>query len=51
MEQQDLKNLLYEIRHELKVYRTNGDPETTNEDWVEIFYTLLCKVDNLFEGE
>lgn len=38
-----------EICSTLTDYENNEDPETTDEDWVEVFYMLLVKIQNAIE--
>lgn len=35
-----------DIVRELTIFENNEDKETTNDDWLEIFYNLLVRVQN-----
>ena len=41
-----LQELYDEITQELTTYETDGDPELTAEEWLNIFYMLLVKTVN-----
>ncbi len=42
-------SLLEEIRLELTNYENSTDAETTDEEWKDVFYDLLCRVVNAAE--
>ena len=45
------QELYDDVCHELTNYETNEDPETTDEEWCDVFLSLLCRVVNFLDIE
>ena len=41
-----LSQLYTDICYTLTDYENDNDPETTEKDWIEIFYSLLVRTQN-----
>lgn len=44
-----LQELYDEITRELTIFETDGDPELTDSEWLNLFYVLLVKTVNCID--